>query len=254
MAIATPAEVAVTDTRGNWQLNDTDFFDAQDPNTCFGLETLDIDETAIDRGPYDLEITVTGIPIGGSKEIEIDKRILNGTGLSWDQVTMALGSDLGANFIPSNTADDLHFIVDPKPQEKTGALPSLVLDDPNKPDTALFEGGILNPSNAGLFCLGIHVPDLGQADGMATFTLRQVANYAPIAGDFDFDLDVDGADFLELQRGFGTIYDAADLADWEANYGTVAPLTATVTAVPEPSSAMLLLTAVACGRRGRRHW
>ena len=52
---------------------------------------------------------------------------------------------------------------------------------------------------------------------------------------------VDGADFLELQRGFGTIYDATDLADWEANYGAVASLAETSTAVREPSSMFLML-------------
>jgi hypothetical protein len=36
----------------------------------------------------------------------------------------------------------------------------------------------------------------------------------------------------------------SDLTDWEANYGMVAPLSATSTAVPEPASTLLLLLAV----------
>jgi hypothetical protein len=38
-------------------------------------------------------------------------------------------------------------------------------------------------------------------------------------GDFDQDGDVDGGDFLEWQRGFGTNYDASDLNTWQTNYG-----------------------------------
>jgi len=38
---------------------------------------------------------------------------------------------------------------------------------------------------------------------------------------------VDGADFLELQRGYGTLYDASHLADWETNFGS-APVTSDV--------------------------
>ncbi len=41
------------------------------------------------------------------------------------------------------------------------------------------------------------------------------------AGDFDVDGDVDGADFLVWQRGVGTQFDDADLADWRANYGSI---------------------------------
>jgi acetyl esterase/lipase len=66
------------------------------------------------------------------------------------------------------------------------------------------------------------------------------------AGDFDGDLDVDGEDFLKWQRGESfTPFSAADLADWEANYGADAPSAAT--AVPEPATALLLLLTMAVG-------
>lgn len=38
-------------------------------------------------------------------------------------------------------------------------------------------------------------------------------------GNFDGDSDVDGADFLMWQRGFGNPYTASDLANWEMNFG-----------------------------------
>jgi hypothetical protein len=58
-----------------------------------------------------------------------------------------------------------------------------------------------------------------------------------LAGDFDFDYDVDGIDFLLWQRDPGV----GALADWETNYGTVLtpPLTAVSQAIPEPSTLAL---------------
>jgi Concanavalin A-like lectin/glucanases superfamily len=80
---------------------------------------------------------------------------------------------------------------------------------------------------------------------------------APSAN-FDHDNDVDGTDFLIWQRGYnltgqtdnshgdanfnGTV-DGADLAIWESQYGTIMPLTAASTAVPEPASVVLVLMA-----------
>jgi hypothetical protein len=62
-----------------------------------------------------------------------------------------------------------------------------------------------------------------------------------LLGDFDFDGDVDGRDFLAWQRGeSASPFSAGDLADWQAYYGTV-PIVAASTAVPEPGTAILLL-------------
>lgn len=56
-------------------------------------------------------------------------------------------------------------------------------------------------------------------------------------GDFDGDGNVDGKDFLLWQRDPGI----GSLADWEANYGVVASLATSSTAVPEPATGILLL-------------
>ncbi len=62
---------------------------------------------------------------------------------------------------------------------------------------------------------------------------------AGIAGDFDFDGDVDGRDFLIWQRGgSSTPLSSTDLAAWQANYGL--PLAATATTVPEPRAILLM--------------
>ena len=75
----------------------------------------------------------------------------------------------------------------------------------------------------------------------------------PPSADFDEDGDVDGADFLAWQVGFGMtsgatlangdadgneVVNSADLDVWEANFGTTGSSLA-VAAVPEPASALL---------------
>jgi hypothetical protein len=58
------------------------------------------------------------------------------------------------------------------------------------------------------------------------------------AGDFDFDGDVDGRDFLIWQRGDSPLPGTAtDLAGWQANYGIVSAMAANISAIPEPSTA-----------------
>ncbi len=64
-----------------------------------------------------------------------------------------------------------------------------------------------------------------------------------LSGDFDSDGDVDGADFLTWQQGFGGAYGASDLTDWENNFGSTGAAIAAAGAVPEPSSCVLLLMA-----------
>ena len=63
---------------------------------------------------------------------------------------------------------------------------------------------------------------------------------AGLPGDFDFDGDVDGSDFLLWQ----TDPSIGPLSDWEANYGAVATLSAASAAVPEPTTCILLAFAV----------
>ncbi len=69
---------------------------------------------------------------------------------------------------------------------------------------------------------------------------------AELSGDFDSDGRVDGLDFLKWQTDG---LSASDLADWEANYGMVAPSTANVTTVPEPSTLVLITLSLGLIRR-----
>ena len=86
------------------------------------------------------------------------------------------------------------------------------------------------------------------------------------SADFDTDGDVDGADFLAWQRGFGTTsptpsegdadfdadVDAADLGIWQTNYGSGTPLLAAATSGPQPvASAALIDAAIALSIESR---
>jgi len=72
------------------------------------------------------------------------------------------------------------------------------------------------------------------------FRVASLPGEATLAGDFDNDDDVDGADFLAWQRD----QSVGALSDWESTFGTTGlPITAS-TSVPEPSSGILLLLGV----------
>lgn len=81
------------------------------------------------------------------------------------------------------------------------------------------------PLGSGLSWLPIQLP--------TSLTLHVVPSSTP--GDFDFDGDVDGRDFLLWQRNTSV----GNLNDWQTNYG-FGSLTAASTAVPEPGSLILL--------------
>jgi hypothetical protein len=94
-----------------------------------------------------------------------------------------------------------------------------------------------------------HVDDPPIPDPAPVLTIDFTPS-AGLAGDFDGDGDVDGADFLVWQLDTNV----GNLADWEADYGMVA-LSAAAAAVPEPTTAILLVLATLglLGVRDRRH-
>jgi len=71
-------------------------------------------------------------------------------------------------------------------------------------------------------------------------------DFAPLAGDFDNDGDVDGTDFLTWQRGQSPDpLSAADYADWQANFGYgIGQSVPAVASVPEPSTLVMLFCAM----------
>jgi hypothetical protein len=100
----------------------------------------------------------------------------------------------------------------------------------------LSEGSFVGNFGANLFITYA----AGDGNDVALYSL------SVIAGDYDFDGDVDGADFLTWQRNPSV----GNLADWQTNFGYNGATPAGI-AVPEPSSlvlAMLLLTTAVATR------
>jgi len=100
--------------------------------------------------------------------------------------------------------------------------------------------------------------DLGQVVFRASFTdgssgifVSNLVASNPFSGDFDFDGDVDGSDFLEWQRSDGS---ASELLDWQTSYGN-ASSSVLAAAIPEPSTWLLCaLAGLAMWRRELRGW
>ena len=107
---------------------------------------------------------------------------------------------------------------------------------------------------------------LFSGNAASTFYLDTVAHnpngsLAPIAGDFNHDWLVDGADLAIWQGAFGTnadgdangdgVSDGADLLLWQQHQTTVAA-TSSVAAIPEPGSFSLICCAALGWRRRRR--
>jgi hypothetical protein len=92
---------------------------------------------------------------------------------------------------------------------------------------------------------GSYLLEVRAADGTVVNPTRyslawNVAVAAGLAGDFDGNGTVDGADFLAWQRNPSL----GALADWQAHYGPPALLAAETAAVPEPTAGALALGAL----------
>jgi T5SS/PEP-CTERM-associated repeat protein len=110
-------------------------------------------------------------------------------------------------------------------------------------------------SVAGAFANVANGQRLTTADGLGSFLVSYgsgspfnpnqivLSGFVPkINGDFDFDGDVDGNDFLIWQRGDSpTPLSATDLAAWRTNFGRTGAAAASRD-VPEPSGGALLLS------------
>lgn len=95
---------------------------------------------------------------------------------------------------------------------------------------ALITGGTITTSGGSP--LVVEIVDVGGTN----FT--QVSVDSGIPGDFNMDGNVDGLDFLFWQQD----PNVGPLTDWEGNYGFTS-ISAAVTSIPEPTSAMLALAA-----------
>ncbi len=128
--------------------------------------------------------------------------------------------------------------------------------DPAGPDGDVLAAGArgfhswIDPSQGLVFTFAT---DLTRAPNVESLSSKMHAAILQVVapGDFNFDGQVGGADFLLWQRGGSpTTLSPSDLAAWEANYGHSSNPAAS-RAVPEPSAAMLIMggiMAVFCGK------
>lgn len=99
-----------------------------------------------------------------------------------------------------------------------------------------------------LFASGL---EAGDSINFTAFTQR-FAQIGPaeLAGDFNGDKTVDGADFLRWQRGQSPQpLSQSDLTAWRNNYGQSIFATPAISAVPEPAGALLASLGLAAGAR-----
>ncbi len=146
--------------------------------------------------------------------------------------------------------------------------PEIQLDgDPNEPGMDPFEFAIATGSGpiahqtvipfGGVLATEVRFKQINDwgaawgAGGLEEVRFNLYSEVEDLEGDFDFDDDVDGADFLIWQRDDGS---AAGLTLWQTNFGKVAPLTAASTAVPEPASLLLFGLGVVSATSYRRQF
>jgi hypothetical protein len=155
-------------------------------------------------------LSMTGVTFGGASEI---------TTISNDAMT-ALGSPLSSAVAIADHQSSLLHLTD-----ASTFTPRL---------------GVVNTTE--IFLQGLAG---GDSINLASFTLRFVqTGSTTLAGDFNNDKTVDGADFMRWQRGQSPRpLSAADLAEWRTNYGQSIAATPAVAPVAEPSSWAALVSA-----------
>lgn len=118
------------------------------------------------------------------------------------------------------------------------------------------DGQAIAPNPNLTVTMNVFLTGLDGADviDLNAFTQRfsQTGPVTSLGGDFNNDKTVDGADFLRWQRGLSpTPLSQADLSIWRANFGQSLLAVPAVSAVPEPSTALLImLGAISARRRG----
>lgn len=198
-------------------------------------------------GRYEIGIQATAAPVG-----LFESSLQNSRGVAYDETaSYALGDtilvvgeykfvDVDAN----GSTDVARLWINPTPGNAAAeATPSIVDNDALTPNL----GGTL-PIAAFHLRNDTNTPGNILVDEIRIgTTFAAVLPSAPvgIAGDFNNDLAVDGADFLAWQRGESpTALSSGDLDAWKSNYGNSGNPQPALSPVPEPAA--LQLAAVTC--------
>jgi hypothetical protein len=237
----------------------TNNFNGQDLPGTSALDTSDVDDLGhfqIDLGGSNLIVSIDNRfgDVGTGTDLKSNYQIIHRDDLAEPGVGLAVKDGSWHHIVVSRNGDDIMntiLVVD-------GELIST-----DRYRSSQDSWGITEPFDAriGTRTTAPHGHTwAGWIDEMAIWTGRQLtvaeaqtmwraATGQGPAGDFDADGDVDGNDYLLIQRGLGTTTDAGDIADWKANFGASA--TGAAGAVPEPS-ALLLAALTAIGSIGAR--
>lgn len=228
-AFGTFQDAGVLDTSGPTMIINADPTTPNGPDGGFGFTGLNVDFEATDY------------------QIEIEAKLLANNAAT--AFNLLLGDNDGDDSAPMMGSDDYIFTVDTSNFNETDfSTVTIPLGTGTENDivtTFGFTNGGDGLQNFGLSQMQIQATDALGLLGVEISRFAIVERPATAPGDFDEDGDVDGQDFLVWQRGVdaGT-FDAADLADWQNAYGGAAPAAAAA-AVPEPTSSLLMLSAVA---------
>ncbi|MBA3480584.1 MAG: PEP-CTERM sorting domain-containing protein, partial [Pirellulales bacterium] len=216
------------------------------------LAFSNIDVSKSDVSSLTLRVTTSG-PQAGKMEI-----VNNEVGASFNMSYYQVASPLGAlNLGGWNSLDDQES-GDPVGVgwDEAGGSSGLLISEGNLLGSALLApAGVANLGNAfdtaGSQDLRFHY---GLPDGtLLRGFVEYVSGPTTLPGDFDGDLDVDGADLTKWKNEFGPANsgsdadndgdsDGNDFLIWQRNLGNSAAAPA-AGAVPEPSTAMMLLVA-----------
>lgn len=216
---------------------------AVDRNTsvkwCSGFHKFDVENEGGALAPGDLAglTTITGDYLQAAGSLDID---------------IVAGASRGVTYDAVNVGGDVTLAGLLRPSLLGGFVP-----DAADAFTIL---SALSMSITGSFTNELPGNRIPTVDGLGTFLITYTAGDIMLSdfrvradGDFDFDDDVDGDDFLAWQRSVGTVYDADDLADWRAHFGEGGSLTATSSVVPEGATLTLaalgLPILLTCNRR-----
>jgi autotransporter-associated beta strand protein len=200
-------------------------------------------------------------PFGGITDADLDAVPVISTTSAETITTVGNILNVGGNFTMTSDASVLNML-----------LSTSAVHDQINVSGALAANGILNltaPSGLGavagdvfdIFTFAsvsgafdaINLPSLSVGLGWDTSNLLVNGQLAvvqsAVPGDFNLDGRVDGSDFLLWQRNQAV----GNLADWKANFGTGSAIPAAAV-VPEPSEAVLVMTAIAAlgGAQRRR--
>ena len=244
---------------------------------AFG-QTVPVDSGVIARLVYD-SATAANYNLGACDCATYRQRIYNGFSVSFGPMIVRadeydvhvindFGPDGGSDFLrivfSSSQNPPFQTPISVNDQPQAAGLLVISLRDPT--GTAI-DGSML-PDRAALGGFPLREALLKESPSQAQYDIAASLNppepLTLAVGDFDFDADVDGADFLVWQREVGAAHpspadmdrnglvDADDLGLWRDRFGAAPSSLSTAFAIAEPSAAAAMLPLFALGWIVRR--